>query len=127
MVKYLGIDWGEKRIGLATGDSETNLALPFKTVPDLSALLEVITEEEIEELVLGIPKKMSYPDDPLSPDFLQFSSDLAAQVNLPIHKVDERLSSLGADALIGSKKEKAGRDEIAAALILQVYLDRQAG
>ncbi|BFD25078.1 MAG: Holliday junction resolvase RuvX [Candidatus Parcubacteria bacterium] len=126
MVKYLGIDWGEKRIGLATGDSETNLALPFKTVSNLPALLEVIAAEEIEELVLGVPKKMSRPNDPLSSDFLQFSSDLATQVNLPIHQIDERLSSLGGDALMGSKKDKAGRDEIAAALILQVFLDRQA-
>lgn len=126
MLKYLGIDWGEKRIGLATGDSETNLALPFKTVSDLRAVLEAIVVEEVDELVLGVPLKMARPDDPLNPDFVKFASDLEEQTGLPIHKIDERLSSLGADALIGSKKDKAGRDEVAAALILQIHLDRQA-
>jgi putative Holliday junction resolvase len=126
MLKYLGIDWGKKRIGLATGDSETYLALPFKTVASLDALLQVINEEEIDELVLGVPLKMSRPEDSLNPEFYKFASQLASKSRLLIHQVDERLSSLGADALIGNKKTKAGRDEIAAALILQTYLDQLA-
>ena len=127
MLKYLGIDWGEKRIGLATGDSETCLALPFKPVANLDALLQVITEEDVDELVLGVPLKMSRPEDSLNPDFYEFALQLASKSSLLIHQMDERLSSLGADALIGNKKTKAGRDEIAAALILQTYLDRLAG
>ena len=120
--KYLGIDWGEKRIGLALADEETSLALPFKTVGSLAELLEVIKEEEIDEIVLGSPKKMSgaAANNPL---WLAFVEELKIKSGQEIHLLDERLSSLAADALSGEKKDKAERDEIAATIILQDYLD----
>jgi len=122
IVKYLGIDWGEKRIGLATADAETNLALPFKTVSNLEEVLEIIKQDEIDIVVIGSPKKMSgqAADNPL---WLNFVKQLEAKSNRPLKFLDERLSSLAADALAGESKEKAERDEIAATLILQDYLD----
>jgi putative Holliday junction resolvase len=119
--KYLGIDWGEKRIGLATADEETCIALPFKTVATLSELMAVINEEEIDEIVLGSPKKMS-GEAANNPLWLSFVEQLKAS-GKPINFLDERLSSLAADALGGEPKEKAERDEIAATIILQDYLD----
>lgn len=120
--RYLGIDWGEKRIGLATADSETKLALPFTTVPDLEAVLRVIKEEEITEIVLGSPQKMSgaAANNPL---WQEFVTALGVKTACPVRFIDERLSSLAADALPGRKRDKAGRDEIAAAIILQAHLD----
>ncbi|MBU0897878.1 Holliday junction resolvase RuvX, partial [Patescibacteria group bacterium] len=53
--KYLGIDWGEKRIGLAIGDSETKIALPFKTVENIEAVLQVINDEKIDAVIIGEP------------------------------------------------------------------------
>jgi len=120
--KYLGIDWGEKRIGLALADEETCLALPFKTVSSLAELLEVIKEEEIEEIVIGSPKKMN-GDAANNPSWLNFVEQLKEKSGKKINFLDERLSSLAADALSGEKKDKAERDEIAATLILQDYLD----
>ena len=120
--KYLGIDWGEKRIGLSLADEETKLALPFKTVSSLTAVLQVIKEEKIDVIVLGRPQKMSG----LAGDnnfWLNFFDNLKKNSSQPIILIDERLSSLAADALPGLKKDKANRDEIAAALILQAYLD----
>lgn len=125
MKKYLGIDWGEKRIGLATAEEELNMALPLGTVADIAGILQVIGEEEITQIVLGRPYKMAGLEHELNPVFLKFVADLEAQVNIPIIQIDERLSSLAADAMGGPKKMRAGRDEIAAALILQNYLDRQ--
>ena len=124
IINYLGIDWGEKRIGLATADSEVNLALPLKTVASLAEVLVVLKEEEINIIVLGDPQKMNgaAADNPL---WLNFYEQLRERSGLKIELIDERLSSLGADALGGEDKEKAGRDEIAAALILQNYLDRR--
>lgn len=119
---YLGIDWGEKRIGLATADAETLIALPLKTVSTLAEVLEVIKQEKIDVIVMGSPKKMSgeAADNPLWKSFVaQLQAESGRQVNL----LDERLSSLAADALEGSNKEKAERDEIAATIILQDYLD----
>ena len=122
--QYLGIDLGEKRIGLATGDSLTKMALPFKTVANFSELLELISEDEIEVVVLGAPRKMS-GEDANSKLWLQFVQKLKSQTNFKLILQDERLSSKGADALFGSKKDKASRDENAAAIILQSFFDKQ--
>lgn len=120
--KYLGIDWGEKRIGLSLADEETKLALPFKTAESLADVLKIIKEEEIDLIVLGSPKKMSGQavDNKL---WLSFLDNLKKLSLKPVVLIDERLSSLAADALPGLQKDKAKRDEIAASLILQAYLD----
>jgi len=120
--RYLGLDWGEKRIGLATADSETSLALPLKTVGSLEEVLETIEQEEIDVIVIGSPKKMSGQAAD-SPAWLSFVEQLGERSGRPLEFLDERLSSLAADALSGEDKEKAKRDEIAATLILQDYLD----
>lgn len=121
--KYLGIDWGEKRIGLATADSEVRLALPLKTVAGLAEVLSAIKEEEIDIIVLGVPQKMS-GETADNPAWLNFVEQLKKRGGRRVEPVDERLSSLAADALEGKETEKAERDEIAAAIILQDYLDR---
>ncbi|MFA5184379.1 MAG: Holliday junction resolvase RuvX [Patescibacteria group bacterium] len=121
--KYLGIDWGEKRIGLATADEEVRLALPLKTVASLAEVLSAINEEEADVIVLGAPQKMSgaAADNPLWRDFL---SQLKERSGRTVVLADERLTSQAADSLEGSAAEKAERDEIAATLILQDYLDQ---
>jgi len=124
MKKYLGIDWGDKRIGLAMADEETALALPFKTVPDLASVLKVIKEEEINFIVLGRPYQMASLEHNLDPNFLKFADLLIDQSGVSVAQVDERLSSLAADAMGGPKKMRAGRDEVAATLILQNYLEQ---
>lgn len=122
-LKYLGIDWGEKRIGLAISESSINMALPFKTVKNIEELLLVIKDEEIDKIVIGEPVKMR-GEAANNQAWLTFVNDLKKVSDIEIELVDERLSSLAADALSGNKKEKAARDEIAASIILQSYLDR---
>ena len=129
--KYLGIDWGEKRIGLALGDRETKVATPHKTVSSVDEVIKIVKEEKIDIVVVGKPLKMSdvrcrLPAGKagMSDEFLDFLDLLKKKLDIPVETVDERLSSKAADALPGSKKEKAGRDEVAAMLILQNYLDR---
>ncbi len=121
---YLGVDWGEKRIGLATADSEVKLALPLKTVSTLAELLGVIKEDEINVIVLGDPRKMTGAEAN-SELWLNFLEQLRKRSGCAVELLDERLSSLAADALGGTDEEKASRDEIAATLILQDYLDKQ--
>lgn len=122
--KYLGIDWGEKRIGLALGDSLTKTATPFKIVGDIQDIIKIVGEEEIDIIVIGEPLKMSDIKHELSNDFLSFLKSLKSKLDIPIKMIDERLSSMGADALLGNKKTKAPRDTVAAMLILQNYLDK---
>lgn len=122
---YLGIDWGEKRIGLALADGETRLAIPLSSVSSLKGLKEVILTEAPFVLVLGKPIKMSGESEKINPLFLNFLLKLKEEFpNKRIELVDERLTSKQADALPGEKKDKASRDEVAAMIILQSYLDR---
>jgi len=123
--KYLGVDWGEKRIGLALGDSETKVATPFRTAGDMAELVKVVKGEEIDVVVVGRPGRITnYELRITNEKYNKFIDDLKKKITVPIKLVDERLSSKAADALPGDKKTKAGRDEIAAMLILQIYLDK---
>ncbi|MCX6794880.1 MAG: Holliday junction resolvase RuvX [Candidatus Falkowbacteria bacterium] len=126
ILNYLGLDWGEKRIGLATADSEVRLALPLKTVANLAEVLSVLKEEETNVIVIGAPQKMS-GEAADNPAWVSFVAQLRGKSGLLVETVDERLSSLAADALGGEDKETAGRDEIAASIILQSYLDKLNG
>lgn len=123
-MKYLGVDWGEKRIGLALADNETRIATPFKTVAAVDEVVAVIQAEEIDAIIVGKPLSISNSQFPISKQFSIFFNELKSKVSVPVELVDERLSSKAADALVGDKKTKAGRDEIAAMLILQSYLDK---
>lgn len=119
---YLGIDWGEKRIGLALADGETMIAMPFKTVENIQELLEIIKAEEISCLVIGSPLTMR--DAKLgNTTYASFLAKLKAQTVVPVIAIDERLSSKAADVLGFGQKDRASRDEGAATLILQNYLD----
>lgn len=121
--KYLGVDWGEARIGLALGDNHSKVATPFKTVANLNELLKVAGEEDIDEIIVGRPVKMSGENKDLTPEFLNFEKKIKKTSFCPIKFVDERLTSKAGDKFIGDKKTKATRDEIAATIILQDYLD----
>lgn len=119
--RYLGIDWGEKRIGLALGDGENKLATPFKVAENISDLVKIIKEEKVDALVVGLPKKMS-GDKTINPKFTNFLKILKEKIEIEIFLIDERLSSVQADTL---KNRKIGqqRDSVSAMIILQNYFD----
>jgi len=122
--KYLGVDRGEARSGLALADGETKVATPFKTAASVEDVARVVEEEEIDVVVVGRPSQISNFQFPISKQFKNFLNELKSKINIPVELIDERLSSKAADALPGGKKTKAGRDEIAAMIILQTYLDK---
>jgi putative holliday junction resolvase len=122
-IKYLGIDFGEKRIGLAVADSETRLATPFGVAGAMEEIKKIIISENIGKIIVGSPVVLGKELGPMSGKVDDFISELEKITDIPIESADERLTSRGADSLSGSKKEKAPRDAIAAMLILQGYLD----
>ena len=122
-IKYLGIDWGEARTGLALGDSAGKTATPFKTVSQINEIIAIIQDEEINEIVIGEPQSLNREGNIQAP-YIEFLKKLTDNAGLPVHQIDERLTSKAADSLPGGRKDKAGRDSIAAMLILQSYLDR---
>lgn len=121
--KYLGVDWGEKRVGLAIGDSESRVATPLEVVGSVDEVVKVVKDEEIGEVVVGAPLKMQNTELRMQNEYLEFIESLKKAIDAPVILIDERLSSKAADSLVGNKKEKAPRDAVAAMLILQTYLD----
>ncbi|MFA6585996.1 MAG: Holliday junction resolvase RuvX [Candidatus Paceibacterota bacterium] len=142
--RFLGIDYGTKRIGVAISDEERVLAFPREIVLNdlntLDKLGEIIKEENIGEIVVGESVDFSGKLNVLSARIDVFILELKDKFNLPIHKQKEFLTSVEARKAGDSKKSlnqsqahskikqiKSGRiDASAAALILQRYLDRRS-
>jgi putative Holliday junction resolvase len=147
-MNYLGIDLGEKRIGLATANDEVNLAFPLKNLqgdlPEsqiLEQLIEVILEEDCRAIVIGLPIRLNGEHgiqalkiqafcEKLKQALIQahLKYPLSIPAQLPIHQWDERLSTSSAKKLmqqagINTKKQKDKIDSAAASLILQAFLD----
>lgn len=120
-MKFLAIDWGEKRIGVAVGNDDPKLAMPLSTASSYKELLEIIKEEEPDKIVLGNPLSMSGEAN-LSKIFNGFKNKLENDINQDLILVDERLSSISADKLAG-KRIKATRDSVSAMIILESYLE----
>ena len=129
-MRYLGIDYGNKKIGLALGDSETNVAVPLDVVKNSEnihqEIADLVKSEAIDQVVVGVP--LSTTEGPGSPQLektKEFIKHLRHFVSIPIHEEDERYTT--AEAIRLQREEGAGAedDALAAMLILQAYLDQQ--
>ena len=134
-MRFLGIDYGTKRVGLATGD-ELGIASPIPAVlssdpaAQVGAIAEVIRVRRINELVIGLPLNMDGSKGPSAQAAEAFAARLHAKLGVPVHFVDERLTSSSAEESIAPKHRRGLRDSglvdsRAAALILQDYLDQR--
>jgi len=137
MAKLLGIDYGSRRIGAATGDTQTRIALPLRVVAskgeivqDAAAVAELARREGIDAFVVGLPLNMRDGSDSRQTTLTRaFAARLAEVSRLPVHLQDERLTSYAAaevldQAEVPAKKRRGLNDLIAAQKILQAYLDR---
>ncbi len=135
MIKFIGIDPGTKRIGLARGD-ELGLASPLAALvqPDVEerwlGLLAVISNEEANELVLGYPLNMDDSVGPKAVESEKLAERLRQETGLPVHLGDERLTSHEAESSVPKSELRGIRgsgvvDSRAATLILQDYLDQR--
>ncbi len=125
--KYLGIDWGEAKIGLAVGIGSVKIATPLKVVHSFEEMLQMIKEEGIDELVVGQPMSINHASSDmgaLSHNFKDFFWKLKQTVDLPINMVDERLTTKEADKMVMNGSRKEDQDALAAMLILQAYFDK---
>lgn len=123
ITRYIGLDYGEKRIGVALGDSESKIAIPFDVVANVDDVVKIIQSEEIGEIVVGLPLTMKSESGAMVQTVSGFVAELIARTSLPVIEIDERLSSQAADKLLGAK-DKSRRDAVAAMVILQTYLDK---
>jgi len=126
-MKFLGIDPGTRYIGLAMADDEVKIAMPYKVldIEDQNFLFQelekIVVKEKIQKIVVGYPIGMSGKPTEQTKITEKFIKDLKEFLNVPIIRVDERLSSKMADKMSFDKnKNHAG----AASIILQDYLDK---
>ncbi len=148
MSTLLGIDLGERRIGLALADGDGGRAVPFRTLRraadpagDVAALERVIREQRVSELVVGLPVEASGSEGPQAAATRAWVATVGPALGLPVAWRDERLSSHVAESRIGPMKRgrsggapsraqrdahRARIDREAAAVILQDEIDARA-
>jgi putative Holliday junction resolvase len=135
----MAFDFGERRIGLATGSSVTGTSSPLTTlaarlgIPDWSELDKLVNEWTPDLLIVGLPYNMDGSDSAMTEKALEFSNILGQRYNLPVDNVDERLTSVEASGLlkeqrrIGLRKKKVKRgdlDSLSACLIAESWMQQ---
>ena len=137
MSRFLAVDYGSKRIGLAIGDDDTYVASPIKTIAgcgdvrsDAAAVNACAGEYDVDGIVIGLPLNMDDSEGSQAKIVRTFGEALDAMTDSTIHYVDERLSSFTSEELIRPagltrKKKRARVDRVAAQVILQTFLDER--
>lgn len=130
-MKVLAVDYGDKRVGLALGDTETKLALPYGVLQRASdeslaqQLAQVVLEEDVARVVVGEPLGASGRATAQTEASRNFTALLARELKVPVELFDERFTSQRADAApLPPGAKIRSRDELAAMFLLQDYLDR---
>jgi putative Holliday junction resolvase len=137
-MRYLGLDVGRARIGLALADDVLRTARAHATVPrrgdaaDLDAIAEVASQFEVTRAVVGLPLNMDGTEGGSARMARAFAARLGTRLGVPIELHDERLSTFEAstrlrDQGLSARDQKGVIDAEAAAVILQGWLDGRAG
>jgi len=134
----LGLDVGERRVGVAVSDPERRLAVPLRSVGRdgaIEALAVLAREYEVADVVVGLPLTLRGEAGPQAESASAFARELERRLRLPVHLWDERLSTQEAQRRVLAPSKRRGRrertprpvdtDALAASIILQAYLDRQ--
>lgn len=130
--KILGLDWGQKRIGVAISDSDQLMAFPRTSIENddnaIGKIGDICEEENIQLIVLGFPLNLEGEENKSTKAVESFADKLKQNLDIKVDFIDERLTSVESDSIITSiniKKEdrKKETDIIAASLILKNYLD----
>ncbi|MBM2827188.1 MAG: ruvX [Dehalococcoidia bacterium] len=133
-MRYLGLDVGERRIGVALSDPGGVVAIPVTTIirdrrgSVMKTILDLAAEREAEHIVVGLPISLSGQLGPQGELVMEFVQSLSIETSLPVSVWDERLSTVAADkmlleAQLSPKRRRELRDAVAAAFMLQGYLD----
>jgi len=137
-MRYLGIDYGSKRVGLALSDEEGKMAFPYKIVPNDLTLVDTVHnicgQEEVSAIVLGESHDLSGQPNKIMGSIEEFKRNLEGELDLPIYFENEFMTTVEARGRVGKeskndrkvkKGEQKRADDSAAALILARYLDRK--
>ncbi len=137
-MRVLGIDLGSKRIGIATSDRSGTIATPHTVLlrcgsmgGDHRNIAKMVVEEEAEAVIVGLPLNMDGSEGKAAQAARVEAARMATVVGVPVHVHDERLTTVEADRVLMEQKMNAQArrrvvDKVAAAVMLQSWLDTQA-
>lgn len=136
-MRYLGLDLGSRTLGVSISDPTGLIASSYTIIRHneeydrlINDVREIVLEKKVDEIVLGLPKNMNNTIGPKGELSYKFKEMLEKSINIPVHLIDERLTTKQAtDILISNdtsrKKRKKVIDSMAATIILQSYLDKK--
>ena len=135
MNRVLGVDLGQARTGVALSDELRMLAHPLETIENSSAekvarrVRQIVAEKEVDCVVVGLPRHMNGSLGPAAEKAQQFVEKLRSLISCEVVTWDERLSTVAAERALRDAGKKTRetrniRDQVAAQIILQSYLDR---
>jgi putative Holliday junction resolvase len=133
-MRIMALDVGDRRIGVATSDPSETLASPLTTIArrgetkDVEEVLRLAAQHEVGEIIVGLPISLSGHIGPQAQQSTRFAKTLGERASVPVKTVDERFSTFEAKRLLRESgvepsRNKARVDAVAAAVILQSYLD----
>tara|TARA_B110000014_G_scaffold222829_1_gene180212 strand:+ start:891 stop:1349 length:459 start_codon:yes stop_codon:yes gene_type:complete len=137
-MRWLGIDIGQRRYGVAISDENGGIAYPLTTLstekggaPPIKALVELVAERGVAGIVVGLPERMDGSHGPEARNAEIIAEQLRIDLGVRVELWDERLTTAEAERLlimagVRRTKRRGATDRIAAAIILQSFLDRQA-
>lgn len=137
-MRALGLDLGTKRIGVAVSDRSGTIATPLTVIQrsgrrslDHQRIAALVTEEEAEVLVIGMPLSLSGAAGPMARSAATEARELSTVVGVPVETYDERLTTVSADRVLMESGLRADQrrkvvDKVAAAVMLQAWLDSRA-
>jgi len=133
MSKVLGIDYGQKRIGLALSDDDQKFAFVYNTIETkdkkqltknkiLNDIQNICKLEDVKQIVIGMPTNLMGQSNKITEEVFEFIKQLEENLHIPVETQDERLTTVQAQKI----KDKSSRnlDELSAQIILQNYLDK---
>jgi putative Holliday junction resolvase len=135
--RRMGVDVGTVRVGVALSDVTGTLASPLETLRrakdgrDLDRLAELVVTHEVVEVVVGLPRHLSGASGASAEDASAYAASLASRIgDVPVHLVDERLSTVTAASHlraggVSARHQRPVIDQAAAVVILQSHLDRR--
>lgn len=133
-MRALGIDLGTKRIGVALSDRSGSIASPHSVIGrtskrrDWGEILRIVTEEEVETIVVGLPLTLSGHEGPAAESARREAAEIGTVTGVPVILFDERLTTVAADRVLKEAEIRASDrrrhvDKVAAAIMLQSWLD----
>lgn len=139
MPRIVGVDFGERRVGIAISDPSATIAQPLTVLvrragkrPPVQAIAELVAEHDAQHIVIGLPLALSGEENEWTNEVRTFGSKLAERTGVGVTFADERMTSVAAERAVRSlglrkkaREQKERVDAAAAVLILQAYLDAQ--